>query len=80
MSDMKVVFANYADLIYFTPKTNALDLSIYNNVHIQPSGDSEILEIINPSSPCNVTVENIYYQNTLIIDHEICIDKLILIK
>lgn len=59
MSDMEVVFANYADLIYFTPKTNALDLSIYNNVHIQPSGDSEILEIINPSSPCNVTVENI---------------------
>lgn len=59
MRDMDVIFEKYSNLIYFTPKTNALDLSIYNNLRIQPSGDSEILEIINTSQPCNVTVENI---------------------
>lgn len=59
MKDMDVIFEKNSNLIYFTPKTNALDLSIYNNLRIQPSGDSEILEIINPSSPCNVTIKNI---------------------
>ncbi|EED43895.1 serine/threonine protein kinase [Enterocytozoon bieneusi H348] len=59
MKDMEVEFEKYSNLIYFIPKNNTLDLSIYNNLHIQSSDSSELLEIINTSQPCNVTVENI---------------------
>lgn len=59
MRDMDVIFKKNSNLIYFTPKTNTLDLSIYNNLRIQLPGSSELLEIVNPSQSCNVTVENI---------------------